>query len=59
MRYNVWFICKDGTLSPAGPSQINACGIVAAQQLAQQTLEELQALGALADWSIYTVTEAG
>lgn len=58
MRYNVWLIREDGTPSPAGPSQVSANGIVAAQKLAQQTLEELQALGALVGWSIRTVTEA-
>lgn len=58
MRYNVWLIREDGTPSPAGPSQVSANGIVAAQKLAQQTLEELQALGALVGWSVRTVTEA-
>jgi len=37
---------------------VNANGIVAAQKLAQQTLEELQAVGALVGWSVRTVTEA-
>jgi hypothetical protein len=37
---------------------VNANGIVAAQKLAQQTLEELQSLGALVGWSVRTVTEA-
>ncbi len=58
MRYNVWLIREDGSPSPAGPSKVNANGIVAAQKLAQQTLEELQALGALVGWSVRTVTEA-
>lgn len=57
MRYNVWLIREDGTPSPAGPSQISACGIVAAQRLAQQTLDDLQQVGALVGWSIKTVTE--
>jgi hypothetical protein len=58
MRYNVWFIREDGTPSPAGPSRISANGIAAAQKLAQQTLEDLQAVGALVGWSVRTVTEA-
>jgi len=58
MRYNVWLIREDGTPSPAGPSRISANGIVAAQKLAQQTLEDLQAVGALVGWSVRTVTEA-
>jgi len=58
MQYNVWLIRQDGTPSPAGPSTVNANGIVAAQRLAQQTLEELQAAGALLGWSVRTVTEA-
>jgi hypothetical protein len=59
MRYNVWLLREDGTPSPAGPSQISASGIVAAQRLAQQTLDDLQQVGALVGWSIKTVTEAG
>lgn len=58
MRYNVWLIREDGTPSPAGPSQVSANGIVAAQKLAQQTLKDLQAVGALVGWSVRTVTEA-
>jgi hypothetical protein len=58
MRYHVWFIREDGTPSPAGPSRVRANGIVAAQKLAQQTLEDLQAVGALVGWSVRTVTEA-
>jgi hypothetical protein len=58
MKYNVWLIREDGTPSPAGPSTINAGGIVTAQKLAQQTLEDLQAVGALVGWSVHTVTEA-
>jgi hypothetical protein len=57
MRYNVWLIREDGTPSPAGPSQISACGIVDAQRLAQQTLDDLQRVGALVGWTIKTVTE--
>lgn len=57
MRYNVWLIREDGTPSPAGPSRITASGIVDAQQLAQQTLDDLQQAGALVGWSIKTVTE--
>lgn len=58
MKYNVWLIREDGTPSPAGPSQVSANGIVAAQKLAQQTLKDLQAVGALVGWSVRTVTEA-
>lgn len=58
MKYHVWLIREDGTPSPAGPSQVNANGIVAAQHLAQRTLEDLQAVGALVGWSVRTVTEA-
>ena len=57
MRYNVWFLRQDGTPSPAGPSSITASGIVDAQRVAQQTLEELQEVGALVGWSVSTVTE--
>lgn len=58
MRYNVWLNREDGTLSPAGPSQITAAGIVDAQRVAAQTLTELQDAGALTGWTISTVTEA-
>lgn len=57
MRYNVWLLREDGTPSPAGPSSITASGIVDAQRVAQQTLEELQMAGALVGWSVCTVTE--
>lgn len=58
MKYNVWLLREDGSRSPAGPSTIYAQGLVAAQHLAQQTLEELQAEGALVGWTVHTVTEA-
>ena len=58
MRYNVWLLREDGSPSPAGPSKITAHGIVDAQHKAQQTLNELQAAGALVGWSVKTVTEA-
>jgi hypothetical protein len=57
MRYNVWLLREDGKPSSAGPSSITAAGIVDAQRVAQQTLEELQAVGALVGWSVSTVTE--
>lgn len=57
MRYNVWLLREDGSPSPAGPSRITAQGLVDAQRVAQQTLEELQAAGALVGWSVNTVTE--
>jgi hypothetical protein len=56
MRYNVWLLREDGSPSPV-PSPIFAGGIVAAQRLAQLTLEEVQAEGALVGWSVATVTE--
>ena len=57
MRYNVWLYREDGSPSPV-PSPLYAGGIVAAQRLAQLTLEEVQAEGALVGWSVATVTEA-
>jgi hypothetical protein len=56
MRYNVWLLREDGSPSPV-PSPIFAGGIVAAQRLAQQTLEDLQAEDVLVGWSVATVTE--
>ena len=58
MRYNVWLLREDGKPSPAGPSTVTAPNLVNAQRVAQETLEELQAVGALVGWSVSTVTEA-
>jgi hypothetical protein len=58
MKYNVWLLREDKTLSPAGPSPIYASGIVDAQRVAAATLADLQDNGALIGWSIKTVTEA-
>ena len=58
MKYNVWLLTDKGCLSPYGPSQITANGIVDAQKRAAATLTELQSQKALLGWSIKTVTEA-
>lgn len=58
MRYSVWLLREDGTPSPVGPSHITASGLVDAQRVAQRTLKDLQAAGALVGWSVHTVTEA-
>lgn len=57
MKYNVWLLREDGTPSPAGPSPVYAGGIAEAQRRAVEILQELQAAGALLDWSVHTVTE--
>jgi hypothetical protein len=57
MRYHVWLLKEDGRPS-MGPSQITASGPVEAQKLALATLQDLQADGALINWTVQTVTEA-
>lgn len=59
MKYNVWLLREDGSPSPIGPSGITADGLVNAQQLAAQTLAELQSEGMLTGWTIKTVADAG
>jgi hypothetical protein len=58
MKYNVWLLREDGSPSPIGPSGITANSLVEAQQLAAQTLAELQHESVLVNWTIKTVTEA-
>lgn len=57
MLYKVWLLKEDGRPS-MGPSQITASGLVDAQRIAAETLQDLQANGALLNWTIQTVTEA-
>jgi hypothetical protein len=57
MRYHVWLLNEDGRPS-MGPSQITASGLVDAQRIALETLRDLQANGALVNWTIQTVIEA-
>ena len=57
MKYQVFFQTSEGKLSPHGPAPIWATGIVDAQAIAQNTLDDMQSEGKMEGWSIFTVVE--